>query len=158
MKYLPSLPVFPTSHRSFLLLPWTTLLSGVLFCASPVLTAQSVTFTGTQTTLPLSGLSNPFGDAVDNYGDVFVADKTLNSVLELQTQSVNFGSVNICPAGQTTPAPCSETMTLTFTVTASGTLGTPKALTLGAPNLDFTLASGSTCTGASPKVTPARST
>ncbi len=61
--------------------------------------------------------------------------------------AVNFGSVNICPAGQTTPAPCSATMTLTFTVTASGTLGTPKVLTLGAPNLDFTLAPGSTCVG-----------
>ena len=31
----------------------------------------------------------------------------------------------------------------------SETLGTPKVLTGGAPNLDFTLASGSTCTGAS---------
>jgi hypothetical protein len=62
--------------------------------------------------------------------------------------AVNFGSVNICAAGQTTPAPCSKTLTLNFTVTASGTLGTPSVLTLGAPNLDFTLASGSTCTGA----------
>jgi NHL repeat len=61
--------------------------------------------------------------------------------------SVNFGIVNICPAGQTTPAPCSAAMTLNFNVTASGTLGTPQALTLGAPDLDFTLASGSTCTG-----------
>ena len=67
--------------------------------------------------------------------------------MELQTRSVNFEGVNVCAPGQTTPAPCSETLTLNYTATASGTLGTPKVLTGGAPNLDFTLASGSTCTG-----------
>jgi sugar lactone lactonase YvrE len=61
--------------------------------------------------------------------------------------AVNFGSANVCPSGKTTPAPCSQTMTLTYKVTASGSLGTPQALTLGAPNLDYKLASGSTCTG-----------
>jgi hypothetical protein len=61
--------------------------------------------------------------------------------------SVNFGKVNLCPAGQTTTPPCSEAMTLTYNVTEGGTLGTPKVLTQGAPNLDFTLASGSSCTG-----------
>ncbi len=43
---------------------------------------------------------------------------------------------------------CSETLTLNYDVNASGTLGTPKVLTGGAPKLDFTLSSGSTCTGA----------
>jgi len=68
--------------------------------------------------------------------------------VEVQTRSVNFGSANFCAPGQTSPAPCSQTSTLSYDVTGSGTLGTPKALTGGAPNLDFTLASGSTCTGA----------
>ena len=37
---------------------------------------------------------------------------------------------------------------VTFTVTAGGTLdATPLALTTGAPNLDYTLGTGSTCTG-----------
>jgi len=63
------------------------------------------------------------------------------------TPSVNFGNVNLCAPGQTTPAPCSETLTLTYNVTESGTLETPRVVTGGAPNLDFTLASGSTCTG-----------
>src|SRR5271163_616416 len=62
--------------------------------------------------------------------------------------SVNFGKANLCPAGQTTPPPCSEAMTLTYNVTAGGTLGTPKVVTQGAPDLDFTLASSSTCAGA----------
>ena len=103
---------------------------------------------GPQVTLPFSGLYGNYGDAVDNDGDVFVVNYNGNSVLELQTHSVNFGAVNNCPAGQTTPAPCSETLTLNFTVNADVTLGTPQVLTGGAPNLDFTLASGSTCTGA----------
>jgi len=60
--------------------------------------------------------------------------------------SVNFGDVNLCgPESQ--PAPCSETLALEYKVTASGRLGTPKVLTLGSPNLDFTLAEGSTCSG-----------
>jgi hypothetical protein len=61
--------------------------------------------------------------------------------------AVNFGSANVCPSGKTTPAPCSQTVTLTYDITSSGTLGTPHALTTGAPNLDYKLASGSTCTG-----------
>jgi hypothetical protein len=61
--------------------------------------------------------------------------------------SLNFGSVNICAAGSSTSSPCTETLSLSYNVTAGGTLGTPKVLTLGAPNLDFTLAAGGTCTG-----------
>jgi len=61
--------------------------------------------------------------------------------------ALNFGTVNVCPSGATTPAPCSNTLALTYNVTGSGTLGIPKVVTEGAPNLDYTLASGSTCTG-----------
>jgi sugar lactone lactonase YvrE len=89
----------------------------------------------------------PTGVAVDAKGDLFVADAGIHRVVDFQTQGVNFGSANICPNGQTTPAPCSQTITLNYNVTASGTLGTPQVLTSGAANLDFTLASGSTCTG-----------
>jgi len=63
------------------------------------------------------------------------------------TPSVNYGNVNLCPAGKTTPAPCSETITLKYKVTESGTLGAISVVTQGLPNLDFTLAGGSTCTG-----------
>ncbi len=105
-----------------------------------------VTPGGVQTTVPASGLNTPEGVAVDGAGNVFIADSLHNRVVEL-TQSVNFGSANICPAGSTTPAPCSQTITLNYDVTASGTLGTSQVLTGGAPNLDYTPASGSTCTG-----------
>jgi Abnormal spindle-like microcephaly-assoc'd, ASPM-SPD-2-Hydin len=61
--------------------------------------------------------------------------------------ALNFGNLNVCSGGAASPAPCSKTLTLTYNVTATGTLGTPKAVTEGASNLDYTLASGSTCTG-----------
>src|ERR1700761_6155798 len=64
----------------------------------------------------------------------------------LDASAQNFGTLNICPPGSTTPKPCSATLTADFEVTASGTLGTPKVLTRGAPNLDFTLVS-TTCSG-----------
>jgi sugar lactone lactonase YvrE len=59
---------------------------------------------------------------------------------------VNFGNVNICQGTRTAPVPCSKTMTLNYKVTASGTLGTPSVLTLGAFGGDFTPVS-STCKG-----------
>lgn len=73
------------------------------------------------------------------------------SLLHGQTVSfvsgtANFGNVNVCPTGSTVPPPCSATETLTYKVTAGGVLGTPRVLTSGAPNLDFTLAGG-TCSG-----------
>jgi len=59
---------------------------------------------------------------------------------------VDFGNVEICTASQTTPGPCSETMTFYYQVTAGGTLQKPKVLTMGVPYLDFAY-SRSTCTG-----------
>ncbi len=94
-----------------------------------------------------SGLDYPEGVAVDGAGDVFIADTSKNRVVEVQRVAVNFGSVNICPGGQTTPAPCSQTLTLNYDVAATTTFGTISVVTQGAPNLDFTLSSGSTCTG-----------
>jgi len=99
---------------------------------------------GPQTTLPANGLIHQQGVAVDSAGDVFIADTGTGRVVELQTQT----SVYVCAPGQTIPSPCSVTQTLNFKVYADLTLGTPVVLTGGAPNLDFTLANGSTCTGA----------
>jgi sugar lactone lactonase YvrE len=84
-----------------------------------------------------SGFDLPIGLAVDARGDVFVADGDTSSVVELQTENVNFGNVKVCPTGQTSPAPCSNTLSLTFNISAGTTIGSIKVLTLGAPNLDF---------------------
>jgi sugar lactone lactonase YvrE len=59
---------------------------------------------------------------------------------------VNFGNVNICQGARTAPAPCSKTLTLNYKITANGTLGTPRVLTLGAFGGDFSPVN-STCKG-----------
>ena len=82
----------------------------------------------------------PSGVAVDGAGDVFIADDSVNRVVEVQRVAVNFGNVNVCPAGQTTPAPCSQTLTLNYNVERdTRPLAQPTVVTQGAPNLDFTL-------------------
>jgi streptogramin lyase len=90
----------------------------------------------------------PVSVAVDAWGDVWVSDNGNSRVVEIETRSVNFGFVNVCQPGNTPLPPCSNTQTLNFNVTGAGTLGSIKVLTDGSPNLDFTLAPGSTCTGA----------
>jgi sugar lactone lactonase YvrE len=90
---------------------------------------------------------NSTGITADHSGNVFVSDTSHNRVLKLERVAVDFGSVNLCAPGKSTPAPCAETLTLNYEVAASGKLGTPKVVTQGTPNLDFTLASGSTCHG-----------
>ena len=110
---------------------------------------RTVTGYGPQTTLPASGFGFARGVAVDSVGDIFITDGDNDRVLEVQTHSVNFGGVNVCAPGKTTPAPCSNSLTLNFKINADVTLGTtPNVLTGGAPNLDFRLASGSTCSNA----------
>jgi hypothetical protein len=118
--------------------------AGDLFLASDPVLEFPLTGTsyGPPISLPVDGFSGSYGLAVDGSGDVFISDTSNSRVMELQTRSVNFESVNVCGSGQTTPAPCSITLPLHFNVTASGTLGTPKV----APG-DFTLAGGSTCNG-----------
>ena len=61
-------------------------------------------------------------------------------------QAVNFGSINVCPSGATTPAPCSKTLTLTFDIPAGTTIGSISYLTLGAQNLDFKAKANDTST------------
>ncbi len=63
------------------------------------------------------------------------------------TSSVDFGTANLCKPGGFNPSPCGKTITLDYKVTAGGTLGTPKALTLGTPDRDFTVSNGTTCLG-----------
>jgi sugar lactone lactonase YvrE len=79
--------------------------------------------------------------AVDGAGDLFVLNGNSN-VLKTSTISANFGSVNTCSSN------CGETITLTYAVTASGSLGHIRTLNQGSSQaaLDFTVA-GSTCPG-----------
>jgi sugar lactone lactonase YvrE len=102
---------------------------------------------GAQVTLPIA-TPNPFsfqGLAVDGSGHLFVTNYDDNAVYELQFNSVNFGGVNVCPAGQVTPAPCTETLTLNYNVAAGVAVSAPVVTTGGAAGLDFTVAPNSTC-------------
>ncbi len=115
---------------------------------------KTATGYGSQIKLAFSGLSVPDGIAVDGAGDVFVANYGGSRVLALQTDSVDFESAYACAPGKTVPAPCNQTLTLNFKANTGVTLGAPRVLTGGAPDLDFTLASGSGCTGAFKAGTP----
>jgi hypothetical protein len=94
-----------------------------------------------------TNLNQPGGIAADGAGDIFIADTYNSRVLKQQDIAVNFGNVNVCPGTQTTPTPCSQTLTFNYNVAATTTFGTASALTQGASNLDFKLSSGGTCTG-----------
>jgi sugar lactone lactonase YvrE len=103
---------------------------------------------GAQTTV-LRNLQNPAGVAVDSNGNLFVADAYLGaldnagSVRELQMRSIDFGTVSVCPAAQSTQASCSQALTAQIAL-FFGVSGTSKALTLGATNQDFAI-TGTTC-------------
>ena len=63
--------------------------------------------------------------------------------------STGVATANVCPGGQTTPTPCTDTITAQFNVPEGTTLGagSVQVVTQGAPNLDFILAAaGTTCT------------
>jgi hypothetical protein len=64
------------------------------------------------------------------------------------TQTVIAGVVNanVCPGGQTTPVPCSDTFTLSFNIPAGTKIATVNILTTGVPNLDFQAQASDTST------------
>ena len=99
-----------------------------------------------QSTVASSALTNPNGVAVDAAGDVLVTEGSANLAVEVQREAVNFGYVNVCPAGQTGPAPCKESLTLNYLANGTSTVGSINVRTQGAANLDFTLTSNS-CIG-----------
>ncbi|HUE03259.1 MAG TPA: Ig-like domain repeat protein, partial [Bryobacteraceae bacterium] len=80
------------------------------------------------------------------------ADSNYNAASSPETNNFSIIPVpaaNVCSSGQTTPAPCSATITLNYNIPPGTTLGaTPvQVVTQGAPNLDFKPAStGTTCT------------
>jgi sugar lactone lactonase YvrE len=92
-----------------------------------------------------NGLVSPEGVPLDSSGNLYVADYGNNRVVKYGS----FGNVNFCPASQTTPAPCNRTIALNYYAAPNTTFGAIEVVTQGAPNLDYTLGSGSTCTGVS---------
>jgi len=61
-------------------------------------------------------------------------------------QATSFGSINVCPSGKTTPAPCSATQTVTFNIPAGTTISSIAIVTTGIPDLDFKAEASDTST------------
>ncbi len=100
-----------------------------------------VTLTGDQ--IPVGngeyGEYQPYGVAVDGMGDLFFSESVGNGwVIEAQIHAVNFGNLNVCPEGQSAPAPCSQTLQLGYV--AGDSVAGIKVVTQREPSPDFTLA------------------
>jgi sugar lactone lactonase YvrE len=95
----------------------------------PAMAGAQVVFNGAQTSAPVEG-----------GGDGIVANPFSTAPVSAQPKSVNFGSQ---PFGVATGVE-----SLSFSVVKGTTVGSIAVLTLGAPNLDFTDAGGSTCAAA----------
>jgi hypothetical protein len=81
--------------------------------------------------------------ATDTSGNVYLDAATSASGSKIVPYT-EFGYVNFGAVRSGSPG----TASVVFTITGAGTLGTPTAVTEGLPNLDFTLGTGSSCTGA----------
>jgi sugar lactone lactonase YvrE len=83
-------------------------------------------------------LNLPLAATVDVHGVVYVADTANSRIVSLMMSAVSFGELQV-------GASSGNSITLPFTIGIGTTLGSVQALTLGAPGLDFTLGSGTTC-------------
>ena len=92
-----------------------------------------------------TSFNQPGGVAVDSNGNVEIADTGNSRAAQEETIAVQFGAVNVCPAGQNVPFPCGRAITLNYGFTGPVTLGAPVALLSGTPNLDYGIATGGTC-------------
>ncbi len=90
-----------------------------------------------------NSLNQPTGVALDASGNLYVADIYNNRVVEYGP----FGNVNVCPSGQSTPAPCSNTYVMSYYAASTASIGSVSVVTQGAAGLDFAQANGGNCSG-----------
>jgi len=114
--------------------------AGNLFVSTKTALLVEISGGGVQTTLASRVTFVTAQVALDAAGDIFVGN------VELDRSAVKLANANVCPAGKTSPAPCSQSMTLTYNVLSGGTVSSVNALTQGQPGLDFTVGA-TTCTG-----------
>ncbi len=94
MKHLPWLSASANSRHSVLLSPWIALLSGVLFCTCPALTAQSLTFAEAQSTAVTGvGASQV---ATDSAGNLFFTEY-YTGVFESPRTATGYGAQILLP-------------------------------------------------------------
>ncbi|MGA8671501.1 MAG: PASTA domain-containing protein, partial [Terracidiphilus sp.] len=69
-----------------------------------------------------------------------------NDILSWTLTPQSFGNINVCP-GATTPAPCSNSLPVTFNIAANTTIGSVQVVTQGVTGLDFQeVSNGDNCT------------
>ena len=114
----------------------------LLLGASPAAWATSpVTFNGVLSTpgTPGVAVSQPMVAGVDASNNAFAGGTGAQQIAPAEPSAVGFGHVQL-------GAGSGVTRTLSFTVGVGTTLGMIRGLTLGTPNLDFNVISGTTCT------------
>jgi sugar lactone lactonase YvrE len=103
----------------------------------------------TPTQLTATGFDIGAGIAVDNAGNLYVADSGNNRLVEFQTRTAYLGTANVCAPGTVTPTPCNQTIGIPIVTGHSVFIGPPTfvatVVTEGAANQDFVL-SGQSCT------------
>ena len=115
-------------------------------CAGTYPNGTPVTLTATATgASTFAGWGGACASAGTNLKCSVVVSGATNVTASFSQQ--NFGNVNVCPAGQTTPAPCNRNLALTFNMASNTIIGAIQVVTQGATGLDFSLGSGGTCTG-----------
>jgi hypothetical protein len=105
----------------------------------PTGVAFNMTSIGLTNNTAYAGFTGATGGSVEN-----------NDILSWTFTPQSFGDINVCPSGQNGPAPCSNTIPVTFSVPAGTTINSVNpvsVLTQGVSGLDFSLASSGTCTG-----------
>ena len=108
--------------------------------SGPQITTVMLAPDGSLTTVNIGAATGSI--AVDGLGNVFMADIG-QRIYKVTPATASLGSVNVCAQGSSN---CGWNMTLNYDVTGAGTVGNVSLLTMGQPNLDFTLGSSS-CTG-----------
>ncbi len=73
--------------------------------------------------------------------DIPPAFSPIDQLVKAQLQTADFGTANVCPAGQSSPTPCSQALILNYDFNAPADLGTPRF-----SNSKFTIQTG-TCSG-----------
>ncbi|QNI37759.1 NHL domain-containing protein [Edaphobacter albus] len=67
----------------------------------------------------------------------FSSSSAVNDTWAWKSGAQNMGTANVCLAGATAPAPCSQQITVNYQVTSGTTIGAVKVVTQGATGLDF---------------------
>jgi hypothetical protein len=148
ITFTQNAPVSAPYNTQFTVAASTNSGLAVTFTSSGACTNSGATYTVASGAGVCSVVASQTGNA--NYAAAQQVTQTVNAAV---------ATANVCPRGQTTPAPCSETFTLSFNIPAGTTIASISILTIGVPNLDFQAqASDTSTTLCAPQTYPSATT